>query len=146
MTADAGPATATTVLDMLITAAEAAAILGMQLESVCDAASKGRLPRHASGHVRRAYDHAEVEAMSLARLRHRQHEPHPYWATTEEAAVVLGVSRSNVPLMMVSGRLPYETAANGRRYVRRQQLEVIANARETKQLEEALARDGSSAG
>ena len=52
--------------------------------------------------------------------------------------MVLGVSRSNVPLMMLSGRLPYETAANGRRYVLRHQVEVIANAREVRLTEEAL--------
>ena len=33
--------------------------------------------------------------------------------------------------MILSDRLPYATAANGRRYVRRHQLEVIANARDT---------------
>ena len=51
---------------------------------------------------------------------------------------MLGVSKSNVPLMMLSDRLPYETAPNGRRYVRRHQLEVIANAREIRLTEEAL--------
>lgn len=64
-----------------------------------DATSRGRLPRHAPGHVRRAYEREEIEARSLARIRRRHHEPHPYWATTEEAAVVPGVSRSNVSLM-----------------------------------------------
>ena len=128
---------------MLITAAEAAEILGMQLQSVYDAASRGRLHRHASSHVRRAYDHTEIEALSLARIRRQHHEPHPYWATTEEAAAALGVSYSNVPLMMMAGRLPYETAANGRRYLRRHQLEVIANARETRLLEEAVGREAA---
>ena len=55
--------------------------------------------------------------------------------------MVLGVSKSTVPLMMLSDRLPYETAPNGRRYVRRQQLEVIANARETRLIEEAVEGD-----
>ena len=67
--------------------------------------------------------------LSLARIRRRHHEPHGSWATTEEAAAALRVSVSNLPLMMLCGRLPYETAANGWRYVRRHQLEVIANAR-----------------
>ena len=123
---------------MLITAAEAAEILGMQLQSVYDATSRGRLTRHAPSHVRRAYDHAEVEALSLSRLRRTHHEPHPYWATTEKVAAVLGVSQSTVPLIMLSDRLPYETAPNGRRYVRRHQVEVIANARHTRLIEEAL--------
>ena len=38
---------------------------------------------------------------------------------------------------MLSDRLPYEAAANGRRYVRRHQLEVIATA-ETRLIDEAL--------
>ncbi|MGH3506864.1 MAG: hypothetical protein ACRDO2_06635 [Nocardioidaceae bacterium] len=96
---------------MLITATEAAEILGMQLQSVYDAASRGRIPRHAPSHVRGAYDHEEIEALSLSRLNRIHHQPHPYGATTEEAAVEVHVSRSNVPLMMLSDRLPYETAA-----------------------------------
>jgi len=128
---------------LLITAAEAAEILGVTLQTVYDYASRNRLPRRALSHVRRAYDHAEVEALFLSRLRRVHHEPHPYWATTEEAAAVLGVSKSTVPQMMMSGRLPYETAPNGRRYVRRHQLEVIANARDSRLTEEALRRDGS---
>ena len=124
---------------MLITAAEVAEILDMRLNSVYDATSRGRIPRHAPGHVRRAYDHAEIEALSLSRLRKVRHKRHAYRATAHEAAAVLGVSYSNVPLMMLSDRLPFETAANGRRYVRRHQLQVIANARETK----AVDYDGS---
>ena len=97
---------------LLITAAEAADILGVTLQTVYDYASRGRLtPRHAPSHYRHAYDHAEVETFSLSRLRRIHHEPHPYWATTEEAVAVLRVSYSNVPLMMLSGRLPDETAA-----------------------------------
>lgn len=70
-----------------------------------DAASRGRLPRH--GHrTRRRYDRDEIEAISLSRIRRRHPGLHRYWATTEEAATVLGVSRSNVPLMMLSDRLP----------------------------------------
>jgi hypothetical protein len=52
---------------------------------------------------------------------------------------VLGVSYSNVPLMMLSDRLPYETAANGRRYLRRAELEVIAHAIEFRLFEEAMS-------
>jgi hypothetical protein len=73
----------------------------------------------------RSWDRDEIEALSLARLRRIHHEPHPYWSTAAEAATVLGVSYSNVPLMMMSDRLPYETAANGRRYVRQHRLGVM---------------------
>ncbi len=40
--------------------------------------------------------------------------------------------------MMLADRLPYVTAANGRRYVRRHQLDVIANVREARAIEEAV--------
>jgi hypothetical protein len=75
---------------LLVTAAEAAEALGVTPQTVYDDASGGRLTRHALSHVRRAYDHAEVEALPLAGLRRIHHMPHPYWATTEEAAAVLG--------------------------------------------------------
>ena len=80
---------------LLIAAADAAEILGIGLQSVYDYAARGVLTRHAPGHARRAYDHAEIEARSLARLKRYHHEPHPYWATSEEAAAMLGVSYSN---------------------------------------------------
>ena len=67
---------------VLITAAEAAEILGVTPRTVHDYASRSRLPRHALSHVRKAYDRDEVEALSLSRMR-RIHEPHPYWATAE---------------------------------------------------------------
>src|SRR5687767_1932087 len=73
---------------MLITAAEAAEILGIGLQTVYDFAARGVLTRHAPSHVRRAYDHVEIEARSLARLKRYHHEPHPYWATSEEAAAM----------------------------------------------------------
>ena len=38
--------------------------------------------------------------------------------------------------MMLADRFPYVTAPNGRRYVRRHQLDVIANVRESKALQE----------
>jgi len=44
---------------------------------------------------------------------------------------------------MLSDRLPYATAANGRRYVRRHQLEVIANARDSRLTEEAFRGHGA---
>ena len=45
--------------------------------------------------------------------------------------------------MMLSDRLPYETAANGRRNVRRHKLEAIANAPDGRLAEEALRGGGS---
>ena len=58
---------------MLITATDAAEILGVSLQTVYDYASRGKLTRHAASHVRRAYDHAEIEALSRARTRRNRH-------------------------------------------------------------------------
>ena len=131
---------------MLITAAEAAEILGVTLQTVYDYATRGRVTRHAPSRVRHAYGHVEVEAYSLARIVRQHHAPHHYWATSEGAAEELGVTGSAVRQMMLSDRLPYETAANGRRYVRRHQLEVIANTRDSRLTEGALRGVGSQPG
>jgi hypothetical protein len=78
-----------------------------------------RLTRHPPGHVRRVYDGDEIEALSLSRIRGQRANPaHHYWATTEETAAELRVTRSAVRQMMLADRLPYVTARNGRRYVR----------------------------
>ena len=74
---------------LLITAAEAAEILGVQLQAVYDC--DGNLTRHAARHVRRANDYAEKEVRSLAQVKRQHHVPHPYWTTTRKAAA-LGVS------------------------------------------------------
>ena len=52
---------------------------------------------------------------------------------------MLGVSYASVPLMIHSGRRSLQDPANGRRYIRRHLLEVIANAREIRLIEEAVS-------
>ena len=118
----------------LVTAREAAGILGVAVTTVYDLVQRGHLTRHGDPWVRRTYDHAEVEALSLSRLRRHRNPPHPYWATADEAAVELGVTGPAVREMMLADRLPYVTAPSGRRYVRRHQLEVIADVRESRWL------------
>ena len=63
---------------LLVTAQEAADILGVALTTVYDLAQRGHLTRHARPWVRRTYDHAEVEALSLSRLTRPRPQPHPY--------------------------------------------------------------------
>jgi excisionase family DNA binding protein len=113
---------------MLVTAREAAEILDMKVNSIYMAASQGRLNRHAPTHTRRQYDLDELEQMSLARLKPRG-GGHPYWLTVAEAAEVLGVVPTRVRALMDKEKIPHVTAPNGRRYVRRHQFEVVANAR-----------------
>jgi hypothetical protein len=79
-------------------------------------------------HVRRAYDH--TGACSLARLTRARRAPHHFWV--EEAAAELRVTWSAARQMMLSDRFPYVVAANGRRYVRRHQLDVIVDVREAR--------------
>ena len=131
---------------LLVTAQEAADILGVAVATVYDLVQRGQLTRHADPWVRRTYDHAEVEALSLSRLRRHRNPPHPYWATADEAAAELGVTRPAVREMMLADRLPYVPAPNGRRYVRRHQLDVIATVQAVKPLEEALVAEGITSG
>jgi hypothetical protein len=56
---------------------------------------------------------------------------HPYWLSTVEAADVLGVTRERVRQLAAADRRPCVVHA-GRRYHRRHQVEVIANARESR--------------
>ena len=81
-----------------------------------------------SSATRASLAHVTLDDPAPCGLRRHRNPPHPYWATTDEAAAELGVTRSAVRQMMLADRLTYKTAANGRRYVRRHQLEVIANA------------------
>ena len=94
----------------LVTAQEAAEILGVRLQTVYNLAQRGSLTRHGEPWARRTFEHAEVEERSLRRLTRRRHPPHPYWATIEEAALELGVTRPAVRFMMLEDRLPYVTA------------------------------------
>jgi hypothetical protein len=61
--------------------AEAAEIVGVTVHAVYNLADRVHLPPHGPKHARRRYG-AEVEARSLAQLRRRHHQPHPYWATS----------------------------------------------------------------
>lgn len=77
------------------------------------------------------YDLDELEARSLAALKYHD-SGHPYWLNSTEVADCLGVTVSRVRQLLDAERIPSVTAPNGRRYVRRHQLEVIANARDAR--------------
>ena len=63
----------------------------------------------------------------------RYYRGHSYWLNTTEAAEVLGVTPSRVRQLVRRGFLPVVMHA-GHCYSRRQQVEVIANARESRKL------------
>lgn len=115
---------------VLVTARQAADVLGVKIDSVYALASAGLIARRSPLHARgQAYDLDQLEQRSLALLKYNS-TGHPYWLNVIEIADYLGVGRSRVRQLMEAERLPYVTAPNGRRYVRQHQLEVIANARD----------------
>ncbi len=79
-----------------LTAKEAAVILDVTSESVHKYVCAGIIHK-GEKNARGGLDRDTVEQVSLTRLPLRRRPgPHPYWATTREAAEVLGVSRARV--------------------------------------------------
>lgn len=54
------------------------------------------------------------------------------WLSGVEAADVLGVSHVRVTQLANKDKIPYRVGASGRRYYKRSQLEVVANARDAR--------------
>jgi excisionase family DNA binding protein len=109
-----------------VSCAEAARILGVHEVTVSKYVRAGllhrRVPKQHDG-----LDRTEVEKLALD-----QWPPgHPYWVRTREAAELLGVSVGTVKRYARDGRLPF-IERDGRRYYRRHQLEVIADARDAR--------------
>ena len=121
-----------------LTAKEAAGILDVTSQTVHKMVCAGIIPKGMK-HARGGLDRDAVEQVSLARLPLRRRPgPHPYWATTREAAEVLGVSRARVRQLADSGRIPAVWREDGHHwYFRRPQLEVVANAREARKWADA---------
>jgi hypothetical protein len=81
----------------------------------------------------------ELEVVEDAALEHYQPSAHradrfSYWLTSGTAAELMGVSPARVKRMVTADRLPYVTHRSGLRLLRRHQVEVIANARESRLL------------
>jgi hypothetical protein len=81
----------------------------------------------------------ELEAVEISALDHYQPSAHradrfSYWLTSSTAAELMGVSPARVKRMVSADRLPYMTHHSGLRLLRRHQVEVIANARESRLL------------
>ena len=91
-----------------LTAKEAAVILDVTSGSVHKYVCAGIIHK-GEKNARGGLDRDNIEQVSLARwpLRRRP-GPHPYWATTREAAEVLGMSRARVrQLAKAAVSLPY---------------------------------------
>ncbi|QNN54705.1 helix-turn-helix domain-containing protein [Nocardioides mesophilus] len=121
---------------MGLTAAEAAEILDIAEGTVHRYVAEGRLSKDRP-YANAALDRDQVEELALSRLRRGQ--PHPYWASTTEAAALLGVTKTRVRQLAERGRIPGRQ--RGRTWFFRQaQLEVVANAREARALERVTVR------
>ena len=115
---------------MGLTAVQAAEIIDATPNAVYRLVSKGALAKPVK-HQHGGLQLEDVEAASLQ--RYRPSRRHPYWCRTREAAAILGLSTTRVQQLTAEGRLPYVEQAGVRLY-RRPQLEIIANARETRRL------------
>ena len=100
-------------------------MLGCSRNHVYRLARQGRLVADGAAHTWRRFTLEAVERASLEMLRGGGH---PYWATTAEAAEVLGVSEERVRQLAGRGRIP-AVRHHGRWFFRRGQLEVVTTAR-----------------
>lgn len=111
-----------------LTGAQAADILDVTEHHVARLVREGKLVR------RRRYQHNGLDRDAVEQLALERYKPgHPYWATTVEVATVLGVARERVRQLVAARRI-LAVMHGGRRYFRRHQVEVIANARESRRL------------
>ncbi len=113
-----------------VTLAEAALILGCSVTGVRRLIADGALPP-TDRYRHRQLARADVEALALLIYGWRAHldDVEPYWLTGERAAGVLGVNVTRLNQLAARGFLPFETHADGTRLYRREQLEVVAQAR-----------------
>jgi hypothetical protein len=101
-----------------ITVEEASVIAGLPVEVVRRFRREGfftRLPGRTT--------YSRREAEQFAR------DP---WLSGVEAAVVLGVSHARVTQLARVDKIPYRAGASGKRFYKRSQLEVVANARDAR--------------
>jgi len=112
-----------------ITWREAARILNRSITTIARLVAAGELSKGPRWEHRQL-SRRVVERLSLARWQPAESvREDAYWVTTHRAAELLGVHGSRVRQLAGQGRIPYKTTPSGRRLFRRQQLEVLGNAR-----------------
>lgn len=82
----------------------------------------------------RGLSRAEVEALACQIYPWRDHldDLAPYWVTAKRATRILGVNHTRLNQLAVRGFVPFEMHVDGVRLYRREQLEVVADAREAR--------------
>ena len=101
-----------------ITAQTASRILGVGWSTLQRLVEDGTVDRAARPSHR--YSRTQIEAVAADRTE---------WTTSSQAARILGVSRVRLDQLARAGRIPYETDDRGNRRYRRNQIQVVANAR-----------------
>lgn len=93
----------------------------------------GRLPI-GDRNKHRMISRSAVEALALRTYQHRRHMGNElsYWVTSQRAAEILGVTVARLHQLIAKGFVPYEVQTDGTRLYRREQLEVVANARQAR--------------
>lgn len=116
-----------------VTLRQAAHILGCTPATVRRHVLAGRLPT-GEPQRHRTLSRADVEALALQVYDHRRHrdDPDSYWVTGQRAADILGVNIARLNQLVAKGFLPFEVHADGTRLYRREQLAIVANAREAR--------------
>jgi hypothetical protein len=113
--------------------AEAARILACHRWTVAEYVKTGRLPS-AGRNVRRGLSRADVEALARELYPWWDHldDEDSYWVTAKHAKDILSVNHTRLNQLAVRGFVPFEVHVDGTRLYRREQLEVVANARDAR--------------
>jgi hypothetical protein len=115
-----------------VTVEEAAHILGCSVAAVRRHQAAGRLSAAAEGgQGGLARDNVERLASEVFAWRRHSHDPHPYWVTGQQAADLLGVSRSRLGQLADARRVPHIRHQDTTRLYRRDELVALRDARET---------------
>jgi hypothetical protein len=115
-----------------VTLDEAARILGLPRATASrllhDADIRGDRYRHR----RQARADVETLAFRVYQWRRHRHDLDPYWVTGARAAGILGINITRLNQLAVRGFVPFELHVDGTRLYRREQLAVVANARDVR--------------
>ena len=117
---------------------EAAHILGLPPADARPLLQAEGLTGPRTSKVKATNQRIEEIALRHYRWRRHTHDPDSYWVTASQAAEIVGVSIQRVKQLLDKDFLPYVTHKSGARLMRREQLEIVANARLSRRLRENL--------
>jgi hypothetical protein len=122
--------------DMRITTADAAWIIGCGFDGLFEAIADDELSVDERNRV--SLRDVEIYAVSHYEKRNAsRYWPTSYWLDTVETAKLLSLTPGLIRQLCDMGVLPFEKRPNGERLYRRQQVNVLINARLKRQLVDA---------